>query len=249
METAEYGNIVQTRWRYDEYLDEPHDIIYKNQSHGYVNAKQRPAVILGMQGNDVLLAPLKTKQHANGNLKYGAQKAMDAGKMYDIPESTNIHMPKHQNGTILDFTELRRVPIREFTFRALQDPNTKTPARLPESMLNDIRDKMDIKALRNTGTFKSVPLTENTRIHKQDLQVRFEKAASAMKNSKSKAKKNAKAVYSQLRDEKRACFASGDWEKEEHREARKYNLTREEMNNMVLSDALDSLNAQDDIQL
>lgn len=249
MDTTEQGCIVQTRWRYSDYLDEPNDIIYESQPYGYVNAKQRPVLVLGVVGNDVIAAPLKTKQHPDGNLKYGAKKAIDAGLAYE-PSQIAAGNKTHNGGTIIDVSEIRRIPITEFSFRELLDPKTNTAQKYPDSTINDVCKLAGIRRPLSTGKIHSRPLNQNKRIHNEDLQVRYEAALKTLHKSKnSKIKRNAKLQVQMLKQEKRNCFTRTDNEKEAHHEARELGLTRQEMSLAVLSDGLNDLSSQDDIQL
>lgn len=249
MYTTAQGCIVQTRWRYSDYLDEPHDIIYKNQSYGYVNAKQRPVLILGVIGKDVVAVPLKTKQHPNGHNKYGAQNAIDAGLAYE-PSLVATGNMTHIGGTIIDVSELRRIPLTEFSFRELLDTKTNAPQKYPDSTINGVCEMAKIRRPLAVGKIQSQPLNQNSRIHKDDLQVRYEAAVKVSHKSKNnKVKRNAKLELKMIKQEKRACFTRTDNEKAAHTEARKLGITRPEMSSLILSDGLKDLSVQDDMQI
>lgn len=250
MDTTTQGCVVQTRWRYSDYIDEPHDIIYKNQDYGYVNAKQRPVLVIGVVGNNVIAAPLKTKQHPGGNLKYGAKKAMEAGLAYEPTNNMNATM-NHNGGTIIDVSEIRKIPLNEFSFRELTDPKSKSPLVYSDSTLNGVCQLAGITRPLSSGKIHSAPLNNNPRIHKDDLQVRYEASVKAVHKSKHNKKqlKNCKLEMTRLKDEKHHAFTRTDNEKDAHHEARKLGMTRIEMTMSILAKGLEDLSVQDDIQV
>lgn len=254
MDSTNQGRVVQTRWRYDAYNDEPHDIIYEKQKHGYVNAKMRPVMILGVVGADVLAVPLKTKTHPDGRLKYGAKKAMAEGIMYEPSETASRNAGgNHKGGTIIDLTEIRRIPIKEFSFRSLTNPRNDVPYEYPESTLLDIYKQLDMKRPMQSRDIQSIPINQNPRIHKDDIQVKFEAAQKTIKKLTKSRRKNelasAKDLLKDITQDKRKYFTTHDTEKRQHETARSKGLTREQMEESLLSMGLEDLSAQDDIQL
>lgn len=107
---AQLGDVVSTRVRFAGYEDEPYDVVHAGQEFGYVNSKYRPCMILGMNDDNVVLAPMYTASNAT------PQMEMEYGGIELTDEETEAANLNHNGGTILSCANVFQVPKSEFTY-------------------------------------------------------------------------------------------------------------------------------------
>lgn len=110
---AQLGDVVSTRVRFSGYEDEPYDVVHAGQEFGYVNSKYRPCMILGLNEENVVLAPMYTASNSTPQMEmeYGGIELTD-----DECQAANLH---HKGGTILSCANVFQVPKKEFTYSSL----------------------------------------------------------------------------------------------------------------------------------
>lgn len=111
---ARVGAIVSMRHRYQQFLNEPYDIVHPNQPFGYVNAKYRPCLIVGTTDTSVVVAPIKRLEHQprwleveNGGFVLEKETIIAAG------------LNQQCEGMAIGCAELREIPKTDFTYRRI----------------------------------------------------------------------------------------------------------------------------------
>lgn len=107
---AQLGDVVSTRVRFSGYEDEPYDVVHAGQEFGYVNSKYRPCMILGLNEDNVVLAPMYTASNST------PQMEMEYGGIELTDEECQAANLSHKGGTILSCANVFQVPKKEFTY-------------------------------------------------------------------------------------------------------------------------------------
>lgn len=237
--SAVQGQVIMTRWRYNEYADEPYDIIHNGQDYGYANAKVRPAVVLGESPKGVVLAPMGTIYKKNGQVKMNAQLAMDKDMAY-IPktfaqEYAQIH---HTGGTFINAADIQTIPRNELTFSEKQDEI------YPESLIREVSQMAGISMPYSNGTIHSVDVRQNPRIHPDDLESQVKTAAKAMKKARTKKEsETARNDYHQASQDFKRFYSTRELPQERaaHVAAREHNMTKSEYEEFKLTSGFGEL--------
>ena len=200
---AQLGDVVSTRVRFSDYLDEPYDVVHAGQEFGYVNAKYRPCMILGLNEDNVVLAPMYTASNKT------PQMEMQYGGIELTEEECDAANLTHRGGTILSCANVFQVPKDEFTFSSfmgslpmstVQDYTMtfvkyNTEAKTNPHRMQEGFDKQRPKGLNwlsnmtMEDSVKSKSISYSSRIHPNDPDRRAHEARSWVMAYKSEQKR------------------------------------------------------------
>lgn len=213
---AQLGDVVSTRVRFAGYEDEPYDVVHAGQEFGYVNSKYRPCMILGMNEDNVVLAPMYTASNAT------PQMEMEYGGIELTEEETEAANLNHSGGTILSCANVFQVPKSEFTYSSFMGSlpmstvkdytmtfvkyNTEAkehPHRMQEGFDRQRPEGLNwLSNMTMTDSVKSKSISHSSRIHPDDPDRKaseYRNWVSAYKYEKNKLMEGEESYYSKTK--------------------------------------------------
>lgn len=108
------GSIVSMRHRFQQFLNEPYDIVHPDQTFGYVNAKYRPCLIVGADSLNVYVVPIKRLEHKPRWLE-----VENGGFILNSDTIARVGLNRQCEGMAIGCGELHCIPKQDFTYQRI----------------------------------------------------------------------------------------------------------------------------------